>query len=108
MADAPNKWAKWTDAEDAVVDLFPAAEAAELLGRTYQAVRSRRHQKGLGPPHGDRKGKDEATARILRYGTGTTRGTRTAATAAQVPLLRAAVAGPWAVQEVLPLGAAAC
>jgi len=42
MAEAPNKWAKWTDTEDVVVGLFPAKEAAELLGRTYQAVRSRR------------------------------------------------------------------
>jgi hypothetical protein len=57
MAEAPNKHARWTDTEDAVVDMFPAAEAAALLGRTYQGVRSRRDQKGLGPPHGNRKPK---------------------------------------------------
>jgi hypothetical protein len=44
MAEAPNKWQRWTDTEDSVVDLFPAREAAELLGRTYQAVRSRRER----------------------------------------------------------------
>jgi hypothetical protein len=57
MADAPNKWQRWTDTEDSVVYLFPAREAADLPGRTYQAVRGRRDQLGLGPYHGNRRPK---------------------------------------------------
>jgi hypothetical protein len=61
---------KWTDTEDSVVDLFPAREAAELLGRTYQAVRSRRDQKGLGPPHGNRKPKKRLRREYFSTGDG--------------------------------------
>src|SRR6476646_3700871 len=70
MAKAPNKWQRWTDTEDAVVDLFPAREAAELLGRTYQAVRSRRAQKGLGPAHGNRKAKKRLRREFFKTGDG--------------------------------------
>src|SRR2546423_14636771 len=70
MVEAPNKWARWTDTEDSVVDLFPAREAAELLGRTYQAVRSRRDQKGLGPAHGNRKAKKRLRREYFRTGEG--------------------------------------
>src|SRR5438477_12714403 len=70
MADAPNKSQRWTDTEDAVVDLFPAREAAELLGRTYQAVRSRRDQKGLGPAHGNRKPRKRLRREYFRTGDG--------------------------------------
>src|SRR5438045_539054 len=37
--------------------MFPAREAGELLGRTYEGVRRRRDQKGLGPAHGNEKPK---------------------------------------------------
>src|SRR5947208_16590382 len=70
MAEAPNKSAKWTDTEDSVVDLFPAREAAELLVRTYQAVRSRRDQKGLGAAHGNRKAKKRLRREYYRTGDG--------------------------------------
>jgi hypothetical protein len=70
MATAPNKWQRWTDVEDSVVDLFPAREAAELLGRTYQAVRSRRDQLGLGPHHGNRKAKKRLRREFFATGEG--------------------------------------
>jgi SLT domain-containing protein len=70
MADAPNKSKRWTDTEDSVVDLFPAAQAAELLGRTYQAVRSRRDQLGLDPYHGNRKGKKRLRREYFQTGEG--------------------------------------
>jgi len=70
MAEAPNKWQRWTDTEDSVVDLFPAREAAELLGRTYQAVRSRRDQKGLGPAHGNQKPKKRLRREYFQTGEG--------------------------------------
>ena len=70
MAEAPNKGARWTDTEDSVVDLFPAREAAELLGRTYQAVRSRRDQKGLGPAHGNRKPRKRLRREYFQTGEG--------------------------------------
>src|SRR5438874_791238 len=70
MAEAPNTGARWTDTEGSVVDLFLAREAAELLGRTYQAVRSRRDQKGLGPAHGNRKAKKRLRREYFRTGEG--------------------------------------
>jgi hypothetical protein len=70
MAEAPNKGQRWTDTEDSVVDLFPAREAAELLRRTYQAVRSRRDQKGLGPAHGNRKAKKRLRREYFQTGEG--------------------------------------
>ena len=70
MAEAPNKGERWTDTEDAVVDMFPAREAAELLGRTYQAVRSQRDQLGLGPYHGNRKPKKRLRREYFQTGEG--------------------------------------
>ena len=70
MAEAPNKSQRWTDTEDAVVDMFPAREAAELLGRTYQAVRSRRDQLGLGSYHGNRKPKKRLRREYFQTGEG--------------------------------------
>src|SRR2546423_1035953 len=52
------------------VDMFPAREAAELLGRTYQAVRSRRDQKGLGPAHGNQKAKKRLRREYFQTGNG--------------------------------------
>ena len=70
MATAPNKHAKWTDTEDAVVDLFPAKEAAAILGRTIEGVRSRRDQKGLGPRHGNQKPKKRLRREFFSTGEG--------------------------------------
>jgi hypothetical protein len=38
---------RWTDTDDATILLFPAAEAAAILGRTVAAVHERRYRKGL-------------------------------------------------------------
>jgi hypothetical protein len=48
MAEAPNNGQPWTDTDDAVVDVFPPAEAAEMLGRTLKAILSRRASRGIG------------------------------------------------------------
>lgn len=70
MAKAPNKSERWTDTEDAVVDMFPIAEAAELLGRTFEGVRCRRSLKTLGPPHGNKKPKKRLRREFFATGQG--------------------------------------
>lgn len=70
MAEATNKHARWTDTEDAVVDLLPVKEAAEALGRTYEGVKSRRSQKTLGPPHGKKQPKKQLHREFFRTGQG--------------------------------------
>jgi hypothetical protein len=70
MAKAPNKSARWTDTDDAVVDLFPVAEAAAILGRTVEGVRSRRAIKGLGPRHGNQKPKTRLRREYFSTGQG--------------------------------------
>ena len=46
---------RWTDTDDAVIFAFPAAEAAEILGRTLAAVHERRYRKGYTRHERDRK-----------------------------------------------------
>jgi hypothetical protein len=70
MAKAPNKSARWTDTDDAVVDLFPVAEAAAILGRTIEGVRSRRAAKALGPAHGNQKPKSRLRREYFQTGEG--------------------------------------
>jgi hypothetical protein len=70
MAKAPNKSARWTDTDDAVVDLFPVAEAAAILGRTIEGVRSRRAAKALGPAHGNQKPKKRLRREFFSTGEG--------------------------------------
>jgi hypothetical protein len=68
--EAPNKHARWTDTEDAVVDLFPPAEAATILGRTIEGVRSERAKKQLGPSHGNQKPKKRLRREYFATGEG--------------------------------------
>jgi hypothetical protein len=70
MAEAPNKHAKWTDTEEAIVEIFPTDEAAEILGRTREGVRSRRCKHGLGPAHGNRKAKKRLRREFFASGDG--------------------------------------
>jgi hypothetical protein len=70
MAEAPNKWERWTDTEDAVVDMFPPAEAAALLGRTRQSIYDRRKAKRLGAPHGNKKPRKRLRREFFSTGQG--------------------------------------
>jgi hypothetical protein len=70
MSKAPNKSARWTDTDDSIVDLFPVAEAAAILGRTYEGVRSRRAARGLGPRHGNQKPKRRLRREYFSTGQG--------------------------------------
>jgi hypothetical protein len=55
MAEAPNKGRPWTDTDDAVLLTFDPAEAAEMLGRSLQAVYVRRSKVSVSRENINRK-----------------------------------------------------
>src|SRR5689334_7368082 len=70
MPDEPNKSKRWTDADDAVVIVFPPREAAAILGRTLRAVYMRRSLKGVGDDHADRKPRKRLRRQFFKDGQG--------------------------------------
>jgi hypothetical protein len=70
MAEAPNSHERWTDTDEAVADMFPAAEAAALLERTNQVSATAGAGRSLGPPHGNKKPKKRLRREFFATGQG--------------------------------------